>query len=43
MLAPFSASLMKMYPVSSSVNSTQNDSADLVARVETEVVQPSLF
>jgi putative SOS response-associated peptidase YedK len=43
MLAPFPASLMKTYPVSSSVNSTQNDSADLVTRVETEVVQPSLF
>jgi len=44
MLVPFPASQMKTYPVSSSVNSPENDSADLLARVDVEVGQTlSLF
>jgi putative SOS response-associated peptidase YedK len=36
MLTPFPAAKMKTYPVSSSVNSPENDSADLLARVDIE-------
>ena len=44
MLKPFPSSLMKTRPVSSRVNSTENDSADLLDRVEVETGQtPSLF
>jgi len=44
MLQPFPASLMKTHPVSSRVNSTENDSADLLFRVDAEVGQTlSLF
>jgi putative SOS response-associated peptidase YedK len=44
MLTPFPSALMKTYPVSSSVNSTENDSVDLLDRVDVEVGQtPSLF
>jgi len=44
MLTPFPSSLMKMHPVSSSVNSTENDTVDLLVRVDAEVGQtPSLF
>jgi putative SOS response-associated peptidase YedK len=44
MLTPFPASKMKSYPVSSSVNSPDKDSADLLVRVDTEVGQTmSLF
>jgi len=37
MLQPFPASRMKMHPVSSNVNSTENDSADLLLPVDAEV------
>ena len=37
MLKPFPSLMMKTYPVSSSVNSPDNDSADLLVRVDTEV------
>ena len=44
MLAPVPASEMKTYPVSSNVNSPQNDTVDLLARVDVEVGQTlSLF
>ena len=44
MLQPFPSSLMKTHPVSSRVNSTENDSADLLFRVDAEVGQTlSLF
>ena len=44
MLTPFPSSLMKTYPVSSSVNSPDNDTVDLIDRVDVEVGQtPSLF
>jgi putative SOS response-associated peptidase YedK len=44
MLKPFASLRMKTYPVSSSVNSPDNDSADLLVRVDTEVGQTlSLF
>jgi putative SOS response-associated peptidase YedK len=44
MLKPFPSLRMKTYPVSRSVNSPDNDSADLLVRVETEVGQTlSLF
>lgn len=44
MLTPFPSSLMQTYPVSSSVNSPQNDTVDLLHRVDIEVGQtPSLF
>ena len=44
MLQPFPASLMKTHPVSSRVNSTENDSADLLLQVDAEVGQTlSLF
>jgi putative SOS response-associated peptidase YedK len=44
MLKPFPAALMKTYPVSSNVNSVENDRADLLERVDVEVGQtPSLF
>jgi len=37
MLKPFPSLMMKTYPVSSSVNSPDNDTADLLVRVEAEV------
>ena len=44
MLKPFPSLRMKKHPVSSSVNSPNNDSADLLVRVDVEVVQTlSLF
>lgn len=44
MLMPFPSLMMKTYPVSGSVNSTDNDSADLLVRVDAEVGQTlSLF
>ena len=44
MLKPFPSLMMKTYPVSSSVNSPDNDSADLLVHVDTEVGQTlSLF
>lgn len=44
MLSPFSSSEMKMHPVSNSVNSPDNDSADLLVPTETDVGQTfSLF
>jgi len=44
MLQPFPSLRMKTHPVSSSVNSPDNDSADLLVRVDTEVGQTlSLF
>jgi putative SOS response-associated peptidase YedK len=44
MLRPFSSAAMKMHPVSSSVNSPANDSADLLIPVEAELGQTlSLF
>jgi len=44
MLTPFPSALMQMYPVSSSVNSPDNDNVDLLERVDVEVGQtPSLF
>ena len=44
MLNPFPSLRMKTYPVSSSVNSPDNDSADLLVRVDSEVGQTlSLF
>jgi putative SOS response-associated peptidase YedK len=44
MLKPFPSLMMKTYPVSSSVNSPDNDRADLLVRVDTEVGQTlSLF
>ncbi len=44
MLTPFPASLMKTYQVSSSVNAPENDTVELLARVDAEVGQTlSLF
>ncbi len=44
MLKPFPSLRMKKHPVSSSVNSPDNDTADLLVRVDTEVGQTlSLF
>ena len=44
MLSPFPASEMKMHPVSNTVNSPDNDTADVLIRVDTEVGQTlSLF
>jgi putative SOS response-associated peptidase YedK len=44
MLKPFASARMKIYPVSSSVNSPDNDSADLLVRLDSEVGQTlSLF
>ena len=44
MLKPFPSLMMKTYPVSSSVNSPDNDRADLLIRLDTEVGQTlSLF
>ena len=44
MLKPFPSLTMKTYPVSSNVNSPDNDTADLLVRVDTEVGQTlSLF
>jgi|ERR1051326_182642 putative SOS response-associated peptidase YedK len=44
MLKPFPSLMMKTHPVSSKVNSPDNDSADLLVRVDTEVGQTlSLF
>lgn len=44
MLKPFSSLMMKTYPVSISVNSPDNDSADLLVRVDIEIGQTqSLF
>lgn len=44
MLAPFPAAEMSSYPVSTAVNSVQNDSPELVDRVDHEIgTQPSLF
>jgi putative SOS response-associated peptidase YedK len=44
MLKPFPSLMMKTYPVSSSVNSPDNDRTDLLVRVDTEVGQTlSLF
>src|SRR6266496_4722627 len=43
MLAPFPSSKMKSHPVSSAVNHPENDSADLLVRVDAEVgTTPSL-
>jgi len=39
MLKPFPSSLMKAHPVSSTVNSPENDAVDLLARVDVEVGQ----
>jgi putative SOS response-associated peptidase YedK len=39
MLKPFPSLMMKTYPVSSNVNSPDNDTADLLVRVDTEVGQ----
>jgi putative SOS response-associated peptidase YedK len=39
MLKPFPSLMMKTYPVSGSVNSPENDRADLLVRVDTEVGQ----
>lgn len=44
LLAPFPASEMKSHPVSSAVNHTENDSAELVFRMDAEPgTTPSLF
>jgi len=44
MLAPFPASKMKNHPVSSAVNHPENDSAELLARVDAESgTTPCLF
>jgi hypothetical protein len=44
MLKPFPSLRMKKHPVSSSVNSPDNNSADLLLRVDAEVGKtPSLF
>ncbi|HEX6729515.1 MAG TPA: SOS response-associated peptidase [Pyrinomonadaceae bacterium] len=44
LLVPFPASRMSWHPVSSAVNRTENDSPDLVTRVDTEIgTTPSLF
>ena len=44
MLVPFPASEMKMYPVSATVNSPENDRVDLLAKVDPEIGQTlSLF
>jgi len=44
LLAPFPASKMKTHPVSSAVNSPENDSPDLLVRVDAEAgTTPSLF
>jgi len=44
MLTPFAASEMKMHPVSNSVNSTDNDTSDLLVPIDAEVGQTlSLF
>jgi putative SOS response-associated peptidase YedK len=44
MLKPFPSLRMKTYPVSGNVNSPDNDSADLLVRVDIEVGQTlSLF
>ncbi len=44
LLAPFPASKMKTHPVSSTVNSPEIDSAQLVVRVDAELgITPSLF
>jgi len=44
MLTPFPASRMKTYPVSSKVNAPENDTAELLERVDVEVGQTfSLF
>ena len=44
MLTPFPAARMKTYPVSSKVNAPENDTADLLERVDVEVGQTfSLF
>src|SRR5437588_2200460 len=44
MLKPFPSLMMRTYPVSSSVNSPDNDRADLLVRVDTEAGQTlSLF
>jgi putative SOS response-associated peptidase YedK len=44
MLKPFSSLKMKRHPVGSSVNSPENDTADLLVRVDVEVGQTlSLF
>jgi putative SOS response-associated peptidase YedK len=44
LLAPFPASKMKTHPVSSAVNSPENDSAQLLVRVDAELgITPSLF
>src|SRR5258708_35404742 len=44
MLKPFPSLMIKTYPVSSSVNSPDNDRSDLLVRVDTEVGQTlSLF
>ncbi len=44
MLKPFPSLMMKTYPVSSSVNSPDNDRPDLLVRLDTEVGQTlSLF
>ncbi|MDX6528465.1 MAG: hypothetical protein QOH41_755 [Blastocatellia bacterium] len=44
MLTPFPSLMMKTYPVSTSVNSPDNDRADLLVRMDTEVGQTlSLF
>jgi putative SOS response-associated peptidase YedK len=44
MLTPFPAAQMKTYPVSSKVNAPENDTVDLLERVDVEVGQTlSLF
>ena len=44
MLKPFPSLMMKRHPVSSRVNSPDNDTADLLVRVDAEVGQTlSLF
>jgi putative SOS response-associated peptidase YedK len=44
LLVPFPASKMKSHPVSIAVNDPDNDSAELIVRVDAEVgTTPSLF
>jgi putative SOS response-associated peptidase YedK len=44
LLSPFPASKMKSHPVSSAVNHPENDSEELIERVDAELgTTPSLF
>jgi putative SOS response-associated peptidase YedK len=44
LLSPFPASKMKSHPVSSAVNHSDNDSAEMLVRVDAEMgTTPSLF